>query len=392
MVSPKNIRLWEAIATFVGTVMGAGILGVPYVVAESGLWTGIFVIVFLGIISMIMYLYLGEVILRTNGFHQLTGYAYRYLGRWGKNFMTFSMIIGIYGAMIAYLIGEGQTLSVLFGMNGDVIFSILGIGIKADLIFMLIFFIIVSSIIYSGLEAVGGSELLMLPLMLFVVLLISIFSVFYIDAGNLQGFSINRMLIPYGVTLFAYLGATSVPEMEQVLFRDRKRMKKALMIGIAIPLVIYLFFAFIVVGVTGKATTEVATIGLGKVIGEKMMIFGNVFAVFAMATSFLALGLALQQMYNFDYKLSKNKSWLLTCVIPLMIALSGFTSFIGIIGLGGVVAGGIDYIIIILMAHKAKKHGERKPEYEIPVNWISSILLVSLFLIGAGYYFWTLLI
>ena len=78
----KQALLWEAISTFVWTIIGAGILGIPYVVAQAGLWTGIVVIVALGLVSMILYLYLGEITLRTKGFHQLTGYSEKYLGDW----------------------------------------------------------------------------------------------------------------------------------------------------------------------------------------------------------------------------------------------------------------------------------------------------------------------
>ena len=38
---------YEAIALLVGTIIGAGILGIPYVVARAGFWTGIVNIVFL---------------------------------------------------------------------------------------------------------------------------------------------------------------------------------------------------------------------------------------------------------------------------------------------------------------------------------------------------------
>ena len=41
----KKLLLWEAIATLVGTIIGAGILGIPYVIAKAGFWTGIFDIV-----------------------------------------------------------------------------------------------------------------------------------------------------------------------------------------------------------------------------------------------------------------------------------------------------------------------------------------------------------
>ena len=74
----------------------------------------------------------------------------------------------------------------------------------------------------------------------------------------------------------------------------------------------YLLFALVVVGATGINTTQIATIGLGLLIGKHMILFGNLFAIFAMGTSFLTLGLALKEMYAYDYNLSNFKSWALS--------------------------------------------------------------------------------
>jgi len=368
----KKLVLWEAIATMVGTVIGAGILGIPFVVAKAGFWTGIANIVFLGIVAMMLYLYLGEVALRTKGNHQLTGYAEKYLGKKGKFLMALAMIFGIYGALIAYLLGVGQAVAAIFGGN--------------PLIYSLIFFGIVSLIIYMGLKKVAEAELYMLPLILLAVILISILSFSHIDVGNLTSFNFYNLFIPYGVVLFAFLGSTAIPEMEMELGKNEKLMKKAIIIGMLIPMIIYIIFALFVVGVSGLATSEVATVGLGEMIGEHMVLIGNIFAVITMSTSFLALGLALQQMYNYDYKLHKSISWALTCLIPLGIALWGIATFSKALEISGILAGGLTGILIVLMSIKAKKLGKRKPEYKMPINWLIAALFIALFIGGVVYY------
>jgi amino acid permease len=368
----KKLVLWEAIATMVGTVIGAGILGIPFVVAKAGFWTGISIIVFLGFVTMLLYLYLGEVALRTKGKHQLTGYAEKYLGKTGKLLMAFSMVFGIYGALIAYLIGVGLTLTAIFGGN--------------PLSYSFLFFIVVGTIIYLGLKRVAESELYMLPLIILVVIVISILSFNHVRLENLTAFNLYSIFIPYGVILFAFLGSTAIPEMEMELIKNEKYMKRAIIIGMLIPIIIYLVFAIFVVGVSGIGTTEVATIGLGQVIGEHMVIIGNIFAVITMTSSFLALGLALQQMYNYDYKLSKNVSWALTCLIPLGIVIWGIATFAKALEISGILAGGLSGALIVLMAIKAKKLGDRKPEYKMPINWLVAALFIALFLGGAIYY------
>lgn len=370
----------EAIATLTGAVIGAGVLGIPYVIAKAGFLTGLITLASLGLIVMLMFLYLGEIVLRTKGDHQLTGYCEKYLGKWGKAVMAVSMVLGIYGALIAYFIGEGQALSAIFG--GNPVYYYIG------------FFVFVAMILFFGLKAVEESDLLFGVIVLSIILLIIGVSIWHVDIANLNSFSIKRVFIPYGVVLFAYLGMVAIPEMKEELKGNLKCMKRAIIIGAAIPIIVYTLFSLVVVGAIGLDKFEmmepdqrIATIALGTVVGKSMFIMGNLFAVFAMLTSFITLGLALKEMYVFDYKINKNIAWGLTCVIPFVIGLSKLTNFIEIIGLTGVVAGGIDAVLIILMTMKAKKLGDRKPEYTIKINWMIAILLMSVFVAGAIFYF-----
>lgn len=368
---------FEAIATLVGTVIGAGVLGIPYVVAKTGLLIGVVEIILIGLAILLTNLLLGEVILRTPGNHQLTGYAEKYLGKWGRRFMTFSMVFGIYGALIAYIIGEGTVLSAIFGGN--------------PLFFSLLFFIIFASIIYIGLKLIKGVELYLGLAFLTIVIAIVGFSWNKVSFSNMTTLNFNMVFFPYGAILFAFLGAAAIPEVKEILIKDRKRLKKAIIIGSLIPLFVYLLFAVAVVGVSGVNTSELATIGLGEVLGEKMVVFGNLFAAFAMATSFLTLGLALKEMYNYDYGFNKAVSWALTCFVPLLIFLWGITNFIKTISIAGSIAGGFEGVVIVLMFWKAKKMGKRKPEYSIfnktkVFGWI----LIFIFILGVINTIWNL--
>ena len=372
----KKLLFWESVAIMVGTVIGAGILGIPYVAAKAGFWTGIVNIILLGLVSMFLYLYLGEITLRTNGLHQLTGYAKIYLGNKGKILMMFAMMFGIYGALIAYTIGVGQTLSAIFS--------------GYPIVYSIVFFIIASLIIYLGLKQVAKSELYLLPFIISTILVMSILLIKDVNMINFTAFNFSNIFVPYGVILFAFLGATAIPEMNMELKKNKRYLKKAIIVGMIIPIIIYLSFTILIVGVSGSSTTEVATIGLGEIVGKHMVIIGNIFAMITMATSFLALGLALKQMYYYDYRLNKNISWVLTCLVPFVVVLTNITTFIKALDIAGVLSGGTTGILIVLMAFKAKKVGKRVPEYKIPINWFVAVFFIALFLLGVGYYLWTL--
>src|SRR5210317_1019409 len=101
-----NKKFWATTFTLTGTIIGAGILGLPYVFARSGFLVGLFWLIILGGIITYLNLALGEITLRTKGRHQLSGYAKKYLGKKGERVARFTMIFGIYSSLLAYLVGQ----------------------------------------------------------------------------------------------------------------------------------------------------------------------------------------------------------------------------------------------------------------------------------------------
>lgn len=373
--------LWMASATLMGTVIGAGILGIPYVVAQSGLLLGIINLIIVGTALLILHLCLGEITLRTKKIHQLAGYIEKYLGKKGKYFMICSMVVGIYGALIAYLIGEGDIFRTIFGGNPAV--------------YTIIFFAIVSMILYQGIKATGRTEMLVIVIMILIVLLIGIFSIKNINTAHFTGFHWTKIAYPYGVILFAFVGTAAIPELREELQKKKKEMKKAILVGSITPIIIYLLFTIIALGIIGPANfnslqpdERIATIALRIYAGNYLSIAANIFAALAMFTSFLGLGLALKEMYEYDLKLKKTTAFLLTIIPPLIIALSGMAQFIEIIGFTGAVAGGIDGILILSAYWKAKKYGDRKPEYSISIGRTITFILIVMFLLGIIYQLW----
>ncbi|MCD4759260.1 GerAB/ArcD/ProY family transporter [archaeon] len=370
-----SLKTFRATALLTGTVIGAGVLGIPYVVAKAGFLTGLLIIVALGLAMLMLHLFVGEVVLRTPGNHQLPGYAEKYLGKWGKRLMVFSLFFGIYGALIAYLIGEGQVLSAILGLTPST--------------FSIIFAIFSAIFVYRGLKTISKLEIYFLAIVLFFLLLLSGFAIFSgkFTTENLAGFSLVNLLIPYGVILFALHGAIAVPEMKEYLVKNKSKLKKAIILGSIIPLIAYILFTFATIGITGINTTELATIGLGNSLGESMILFGNLFAIFAMLTSFLTLALAMKETYIFDYKIKPLPAWALTMMIPIIIFLVGINSFIKVIGITGAFSVGLQGILIVLMFWKARKHGNRIPEYKLGKKFFIGLLLILIFILGIVYQF-----
>lgn len=360
--------LFQAVAFLIGTVIGAGVLGIPYVVQKSGIYLGIAYIVILGVFALIVNLYVGEVSLRTKGIHELTGYAEKFVGKWGKHALLISLLIEIYGALSAYLIGVSQSFTSIFGLSFE--------------FWLIAFFIAMGLILYRGINVVKGYELFLNAAKIILMLAISIAAFAFFKSQNLAMPQTPDFVMPFGVIMFAFLGITAIPELKQILAHDRKQVKKAIIIGSIIPIIVYILFAIAVVGATGPDITEVATIGLGAKLGFWMAILGSVFAIFSMTTAFLAVSLALIWILHYDYKLNKTLSFILTMIIPIIIAFSGIAGFIKILGVSGAIAGGVTMVLCLVIFHKAKESYERKPEYELQPSLILSAILSLAIIIG----------
>lgn len=360
-------KFFSALAVLVGTTIGAGFLGIPYVTSKSGFLPGLAYLIFIAIFMLFVKLYLGEISLRTKGNHQLTGYAYRYLGIIGKIAMFFAMILGIYSALTAYLLAEGQSLSYLFfGSNSRALFLSLS------------FWLLLSCLSYTGLTALKKYEKISMMLVLGVVVLVLGFFISNVNIKNLSYINTENIFLPFGVILFSFLAFSAMPEVERILRGQEKLMKRVILLGVMIPLAVYIVFTFVIVGNFGQKTMEIATLSLPRVF--------SILSILTVFTAYFSLTIAVRDMFRFDFNLGRFRGWLLSVSIPLalflLIYFFKFAGFISLLSISGIISGGLTGILIILMNKKAKIYGNRKPEYSMHISW-KIILLFSIIFILA---------
>jgi tyrosine-specific transport protein len=278
--------------------------------------------------------------------------------------MTAAMIFAIYGAILAYLIKSGEILSMLFG--------------GSEFVHSIFFFSAIAFLIYLGPAIVRKSEIVMVSLYAVVIFVIFALSITRINPANLSTFSPEKLLMPYGVVIFALMGMIGIPEIKEEIRGHERALKKSIIIGSIIPIAVYFLFALSVVGVAGEFTSDAAVKSIWTYMGKNVGIAASVFAVLAMSTSFLALGLALSEMYVFDYNWSRLSAWFMTCFIPLGIFLF-VHNFIEVLSITGAIADGTIAILLVLIFLSAKEKGDRKPEYSIKhAKAISAAILLVL--------------
>jgi len=359
-------KFWASVFTLAGTTIGAGILGLPYVFSQSGFFVGVFWLIFLGAIIIFVNLCLGEITLRTKKIYQLPGYAKLYLGKWGERIMFFALIFGIYSAFLAYLIGEGQSFSKLF--FGDLTYSIY---------FAIGFWVVMTMLLREGLKGLKKIEVWGVIAIMGIILAMFLWFFPSMNINYLNHYNLSNLFLPFGVILFSLLGFVAIPELRREIKKDEKLFKKAIIFGVLIPIFLYFIFALVFVGVLGEIIGEVSTLSFGS--------FIILLGIFTMLTSYFVLSFSLRDVFFYDLK-KRNLSFIFVSGVPLLIYLFvtffNLLNFEKVLGIGGVISGGLTGILILLMNLNAKKKGNRKPEFSIPINWIIIGVLSLIFIIG----------
>lgn len=358
--------LSEAIFMITGMTIGAGVLGVPYAIAQVGVKIGVLYIIALGAVMLMLNLMVGEIVSRTKESLQLPGLAHKYLGVWGRRAITCTFLGTSLGAVLAYLIGEGQTLYSLFG--------------GSPLLWTVLFWIVGMALVAGGLRRVKKYERVLSCFVISSLIIISLYLLSVREAGTFAYHNFANLFVPYGVILFALHATPSIAEAEAVLPNQPNRFKKAIIIGTLIPVALYILFAVAVVGVKGINTTEVATLGLTRSFGLPLMILGNVFAAVAMATAFMGITTALTDSLVWDYKVKRQLALASVALVPLLLFFVVGTGFIAVLEFVGGLFVGVEAILIALMFMRARTRGDVAPGHFVLRHlWFAMVLVMLVF-------------
>lgn len=357
-----------ALASLIGTIIGAGVFGIPYVMAKSGIVFCLFYFLILGTVVLVLHLFFGEIILRTKQQYRLIGYTNKYLGKKAKIIVTFSTIFGTIGSLLAYIILNNNFLEIILPSYLNPLY--IGLILWAILCFF----------VFSGIKLISQVQFLMNICFFTAIFLVFFNALPKIDINNFILADPKYIFLPYGVILFSLVGWNAIPEVVNIL-AEKKNLKKVIWQAMVICLGFYLLFGLFISGVTGINTSQEAFQGLIPFLGQKIMLLGAIFGIFTISTSFLTLANYLKNTLIFDFNISYFISFGLVAFIPLILFLIGIRQFIWVIAFIGTFMGLVDGTVISLIYKKAKKYGDRIPEYSlnIPKYFFYSIIIILFF-------------
>lgn len=368
-----------AVATLIGTIIGVGMFGLPYAAAQAGWGVTLIYLAVLGGAVTVTHLIYGEIVLRTQNRHRLVGYARIYLGWVGKLAGSVIFFVTLYLALLAYLIIGGEFLRIILEGWWN-------ISSTAATVLMAAFGFWV---VWRGLKLTGFLELVMTAVLVGLIVFLAGHSFKSAQPENWSFVNpTGGIFLPYGVILFALAGGSAIPEIRNFFNGAQARLlKKVIVWGTLIPVVVYAVFITAVVGLSGLETSPETLEGLAPHLGSSIVKYGAVMGFLAVITSFFTIGLNIQNSFRFDFGFSKLLSWFLTVSIPLLLFFYGHKDFIGILSFTGAVLGGLEGLLLLAIWSRARKRGDRQPEYSVKLSPIIKYLLVLIFLVGVMYQF-----
>ncbi len=339
MILWKREAYVESVSILVGAVIGAGILGLPSRLKESGLVPYILLAV---IAFWIYYLtslatkrlmqhfknvdrvYLGELV--ELGF-----------GKTGKRVVVLSLLLFFVPTLGAYF----TAYSSLFAHVG--LSNIYGV---------VVLFLLCTFPVITGLKSTGRLESVITFMMVTVILLLI---VLLLPNGNVEKVPLfwsadnemRNLLTSFLVILFAMDAHMVIPEAYKLLRHEHleRNFRSVIVLGFGIPALIYLLFSLAVVA----SMPEVNEIAPTSFSSGVLQVLGVSFAFFAVATSAIAVTLAACDMMESDLKLRRESAILLLLVSVFMgLGNFSFTQLLAIAACYGVLIP-IGFILFTLM-------------------------------------------
>jgi len=118
----KKSSILGASSNLVNSIVGAGIIGIPYALRMSGLWAGILLLILVAVLTdkslrMLIDQASFHPKLRNLPIHTFEDLASYPFGKIGSGFVLFNMFIMAYGAMVAYLLIIKDTVPTVLGLE-----------------------------------------------------------------------------------------------------------------------------------------------------------------------------------------------------------------------------------------------------------------------------------
>ncbi|MFY7842984.1 MAG: amino acid permease [Rhabdochlamydiaceae bacterium] len=302
-----------------GTTIGVGMLALPVATGPSGFFPSILTYLACWLFMLSTGLLLLEVCLWMPKEANLITMASKMFGRWGQIICWIVYLFLFLSVMVAHVLGGGQIFQE---------FSSQGLSFNASTVLYVLLF---SPVIYLGTRFVDRLNSLLMAGVITSYLLFLFISFQHIDLSLITYTKWSKAWCALPVLFTSFTYQVIIPTLVTYMKRDVKQIRKAIILGTSIPLVVYIVWEFVILGIVpvegANGLLEAQSKGDNAVAPLKHFVqspylvnIGKSFAFFTMTTSYIGLALAYVDFLADGLKVKKtnlNKFFLcLTVFIP----------------------------------------------------------------------------
>lgn len=378
-----------AVFLIAGTAIGAGMLGLPISTGAAGLTASITLLIGIFLFMLCtLFLFLEAIYFCPDPHTNLIGVCRQLSGGIAESIAWLLFLSLMYIASASYIIGSGEIISG----------SITGLedySIACSMVFAIFF----SGIAFFRMQWVDRlNRALVVGLMLTFIALM-VYSAPNIKLSNLPGGQAILAFSAIPTVLTAFTSHIILPSMRSYLDNSLPKMKKAILMGCGIPLIFYLIWEFIILGLLPydgefsllsilNSNQDQLKLMIGFLdIHYQLNRFSELvalFSFFAISTSFWGVMISLRDFIDdglnlHQYAYHKLYAISLAFIPPILLVLlipSGFSTFLHFAGI----------IILLLYAflplylvYRARYLLKLQSEYTLPGG---KLLLKVLFIIS----------
>lgn len=361
----KKIILSASILS--GTIIGAGIFSLPWVVYKAGILPSVFFAVLFCFTTIIIHIMYGDLVLADNENHRFAGITKKYLGRSGYIFTIISSILETFLILTIYLVISISFLNFVF-LNLNNYYKVL------------IFWAIGTILTMIEIKKEAVVELASVIGISVIALSIGMIGLGWVDGKNIQLFSnnINYIFLPVGIMLFIFSGragtASLIYYFKKMENFSKRAIKESIVIGTLFPILIYIFFVVGIIGISGPSMiTEDSVSGIVSSLPVWFIYVLGFFGIVSLLSSYISIGFDARKSMHYDLKFSKISSNVLVLFFPLALYFLGMQNFIELILITGGIFIGIEGILVLYMWKKANMKNDTKLIIKIP-NYLLLII------------------
>lgn len=318
----KRLR---ATLTLLGTIIGAGVFGVPAMMGAWGVVAGSIGFWLLALLVLGVHLLLAEAVSAYRSQARVAGLARHWLGPWAGAMTGMAQTLQVFGGNLAYIILGGEFLNAIALMVG---FHL------PVLVWQTLFWVAGGVVVFIGLGWMARIEAFLTWLLVGVMLLIIMGLIGRMDPDLLIVVAPKMTFEPYGVFLFSLFGMTIIPELEQVVSGRREDLRIAVMRGTLIAALLTYVFGMAAwlasSGVLGRSAADL--IGL---LPPVLTVVVPIFGFLAIATSYITTAFDLDAMFRVDYHFKRWTAQLVALGVPIGLLFLTNRDFLSTIGLVG---------------------------------------------------------